>query len=189
MGPAIRLHCATYLAMSLLLGTGCANVSGVDPYGLFDTYTHVDGLYSFRYLSPPWGVVESETGDDRQLFAIEPGDGIDAQIEEGAVNARVKMVVAIDRTTSDAESEARQQLSEWAKSAKSTTTVQTFYSAQGAPGAAIGAVFLERYIRAVFQPLDESGAVVSMQLVSRERLDNEDMTLVLKSLEPLVDGD
>jgi hypothetical protein len=166
----------------------CADADGSDPYALWDTYTHVDGVYFFRYLAPPWAFVEVDDNTDSQVIAVAPlPDRIDASIETGALHARFKSVVSLRNHTS-ATAEASADMEHFLEIALETGKVEPFVSAGGHEGFHLSVRLSDRNLRNVYFDVSESRVVV-MQLAGRESIAGADFSLLLKGLEPKGDGD
>ena len=176
----------------VLLGVAivsCSDVPGEDPYALFKVFTHRDARYEFRYLSPPWQLVADRSTINCQLLAIDPNlDEIEASVEADAVNAQAKMVVTVLSNYDEPLAAAKAELSEWASDVVELTAPVVFKSAKGQVGYEVRLAVDQLYIRAVFHALSD-GTVVVMALQSRERLDDADITLLLRGLEPARNGD
>ena len=65
------LTVAIILCTLVALG-GCASIDGSEPYAMWQTYEHPDGLFHFRYLSPPWRLIHDPFAEGRPVLVIAP---------------------------------------------------------------------------------------------------------------------
>lgn len=185
MGQSIRPWLLCIVGASMCWAVACADTDGRDPYALWETYTHVDGAYSFRYLAPPWELVNTgeETLPDTQIIAVEPLSGdMTPAIATGALQARYKLIVTLRAHTS-AEAEARADAAVLSKSTVEPVSTAPFENNRGQSGLKVDAQLPDRNIRAVYFDLADRRAVV-MQLAGRDSVAGADFTLLLKGLEP-----
>ncbi len=189
-----RLYLSTTFIAHCVLTSSCANVDGTDPYAFYDTFTHLEGKYTFKYLSPPWIMVNVDGETDVQIIAIDPSlDEIDTAVESGPINARFKATVSLCRTCSARET-AELDLKRISGLQKEDNVTEQFPNCEmsefvnnsGHKGFHIKAISDERYIRFVYIAISEDMTVI-MRLVSRQSVSGDDFTLLLKGLEPLED--
>ncbi|MCP4678608.1 MAG: hypothetical protein GY854_24465 [Deltaproteobacteria bacterium] len=165
------------------LATSCDPVDGADPYAIWNTFEQSDDFYHFHYLSPPWEPT-SLVIPTRQVFVVDPstdplpeiglaGDGLSARLE-----FVVEMVFGID-----AQAEAQARLDRWKNAGAETKRIESFVSEGGDEGFRTWARSTDRWITAVYlyHPMD---GVVIMTVVGKENVDTQDITLLMKSLEP-----
>ncbi len=161
----------------------CADADGRDPYAMFRTFTHAEGLYSFRYLAPPWTLTKDDAKPDLQIIAVEAdAEAMDTAVETGSIHARFKGVVSL-RSRTSAREEAEADLELLSEIDHVDIAVTSFQNKGGRTGFHLSATMSDRNIRAVY--FDSAGRTATvMQIVGRESLESDDFTLLLRSLEP-----
>jgi hypothetical protein len=162
--------------------TGCATRDGTDPYALFETYKQPEGLYRFRYLSPPW-VMTADDSAARQLLAVAPHrKDLGFELETGSLEARFKVVVEVLDTDS-VKSAVALDTARWSDHGAEIGPFVIFASAGGAMGLRVEAVFLDRRMVSIYHAL-RGGGVGVMRAAAQERMDTDDMNLLFRGFEP-----
>ena len=163
--------------------SGCATDGGTDPYALFETYEQPDGLYRFRYLSPPW-VMKDDDDDGRQLLAVSPNrDELGFELEKGSLEARFKAIVEVLDADS-VKSAVTGDAARWSDRGADIGPFVTFASAGGAVGLRVETVFLDRRMVSVYHGL-RGGGVAVMRAAAQESMDTDDMSLLFRGFEPI----
>jgi hypothetical protein len=162
----------------------CADTDGRDPFALWKTFTHEDGVYTFRYLAPPWELWVDETASDpdTQIIAVEPmADDLNTSIETGSLQAKYKATVTLRPHTS-AEAEARRDAARLSETTDGPVSSAPFENAYGQVGICLDARLPDRSIRAVYFDGFDSQTIV-MQVAGRSSVAAADFTLLLEGLE------
>ncbi len=186
--PTINIRVNYWISLCLGLPLivpllGCAEADGADPYALFKTFEQQDGLYRFRYLSPPWKLLEDDEEADRQRLAIAPEAGDrDDDPDDDSLDARMVMVVERLEVGTVRDAVAADVV-EWSGRAE-VSPFYTFTSTNGAVGLRIEAVFPDRRSVCIYHRLANGQAAV-MRVTARERLDTPDMTRLFRGFEPM----
>lgn len=162
----------------------CADTDGRDPFALWKTFTHEDGVYTFRYLAPPWElwIDETKSDPDTQIIAVEPmADDMNTSIETGSLQAKYKATVSLRSRTSAAE-EALSDAARLSEVTNEPVSTAPFENANGQVGIGLDARLPDRSIRAVyFDGFD--GQTIVMQVAGRSSVAAADFTLLLEGLE------
>lgn len=161
----------------------CSPVDGKDPYALWETFTHPDGIYRFSYLSPPWKKL-STSNTSTQQFVVDR-DGVPLEnvgLPGDGVEARLSMEVELFFRMSAPEA-ASAHLKTWGENGARGDPSEVFESHGGAKGLRIWARASDRFITAVYHDLP-GGDSVSMIVVGKDEVSSSDIVLLLESLEP-----
>ena len=149
-----------------------------------------DGLYRFSYLSPPWGkalrqqvglpVYVIDPNDNPLPVRGMPGDGIGARIS-------LEVEVVGDTTVQEA-SEA--DLAAWQAEGAVAEPSEQFENRAGDVGVRVFVEATDRWITAAYFGLDGNGVVAMKIAGNDDDLQSDDMTLLLRGLEPMAaEGD
>jgi hypothetical protein len=185
--PLLRCFFCACAFVSLCEPSGCAEADGSEPYAIFETYVHPKGLYQFRYLAPPWVLLEKDEDGGRQLLAIEPdGKDIGFDLEQGYLQARLKIVVET-RDHETVKAAVAEDVARWEARGAEVGPLQTFESDGGAVGLEVETVSSGRRMASVYHLIADSRVAV-MSVAGQESLTTYDMMLMLRGFEPLSSG-
>lgn len=168
----------------------CATVDGSDPYAMWGTVEHPQGLFSLRYLVDVW-VPAADSTAERPVLVVGkktqevpqrppvPGPTI-FEFEE-----RYRLRAGVANTSRDLLDTVVAAERDWLELGFEVETGEPFQSADGAEGWVVYAhlkLYTPVFVAQVFHAVGER--VVALEVWGHRSVKNPDMRLLLKSFEP-----